>query len=116
MVLNFRVGDMDVADVHRARELCLERMPHLDPEKVVFNNSTICMEALKLPAGGSDGWLARRVPGDPPGRAAPCQLQGSRCKEPGHQHCQVRHCYVMKWALSHQTGLPGKPFIRAAPI
>ena len=34
MDLNFRVGDMDVADVHRARELCLERMPHLDPEKV----------------------------------------------------------------------------------
>ena len=29
-----RVGDMDVADVHRARELCLERMPHLDPDKV----------------------------------------------------------------------------------
>ena len=25
---------MDVADCHRARELCLERLPHLDPHKV----------------------------------------------------------------------------------
>ena len=25
---------MDVADCHRARELCLERLPHLDPQKV----------------------------------------------------------------------------------
>jgi acylaminoacyl-peptidase len=31
-----QVGDMDVKDCHRARELCLERMPHLDPEKVVL--------------------------------------------------------------------------------
>merc|ERR1719394_1978512 len=31
-----QVGDMDVKDCHRARELCLEQMPHLDPAKVVL--------------------------------------------------------------------------------
>ena len=66
-----RVGDMDVADVHRARELCLERMPHLDPNKVPFKSTTCIYRNLKLLAGGPDGWLARRVPGDPFGRAAP---------------------------------------------
>ena len=30
---------MDVADVHQARELCLERKPHLGPLMVPFNNS-----------------------------------------------------------------------------
>ena len=61
-----RVGDMDVADVHRARELCLERMPHLDPDKVPFKSttwigalkpfkSTTCTGSLKLPAGGLMG-------------------------------------------------------------
>ena len=89
-----RVGDMDVADVHRARELCLERMPHLDPDKVPFK-STTCTGALKLPAGGSDGWLAWRLSGDPSGRATPRQLQGGCCKEPCHQHCKVCFYYVM---------------------
>ena len=114
LIVKSRVGDMDVADVHRARELCLERMPHLDPEKVPLK-SIIRMEALKLPPGCSHGWLARRVPGDPPGRAAPWQLQGSCCKEPGHQHCQVCPCYVMNRVLG-QARLPGKPFNRAAPM
>ena len=101
-----RVGDMDVADVHRARELCLERMPHLDPDKVPFKSttwigalkpfkSTTCTGSLKLPAGGSDGWLAWRLSGDPSGRATPRQLQGGCCKEPSHQHCKVCLYYVI---------------------
>ena len=56
-VISSRVGDMDVADVHRARELCLERMPHLDPDKVPLK-STTCIEALNI-ACRWFSWVAR---------------------------------------------------------
>ena len=61
---------MDVADVHRARELCLERLPHLDPEKVPLK-STIRTEALNclqvvLMGGSHGGFLVTHLAGQHP--------------------------------------------------
>ena len=53
-----RVGDMDVADVHRARELCLERMPHLDPDKVPFKSTACIYRSLEI-ACRWFSWVAR---------------------------------------------------------
>ena len=68
--MSSRVGDMDVADVHRARELCLERMPHLDPDKVTFKSNT-CIEALNclqvvLMGGSHGGFLVTHLAGQHP--------------------------------------------------
>ena len=63
-----RWGIMDVKDCHRAKELCLERMPHLDPEQV----SQVCAGSGDPSAtGGPDGRIPWWVPGDTPSGPVP---------------------------------------------